>query len=194
MIIKSLEIFSQNVQKNKLLTNSILKNNKNYNIILIQEPPWSNIWQISSTLSQEGDNLIGAPYYPSWTLFVRNSDTENDYPRVAIYVNTRLSKLQFFIQKDIFNHWDINLISFFNHSSMHFLLNVYSNSQQSALKHLKDTEVNLNNVIIITGDFNICDSDWDPSYSHYSIHADTLHKISDSLSLELSIPINSVPI
>ena len=104
MIIKSLEIFSQNVQKNKLLTNSILKNNKNYNIILIQEPPWSNIWQISSTLSQEGDNLIGAPYYPSWTLFVRNSDTENDYPRVAIYVNTRLSKLQFFIQKDIFNH------------------------------------------------------------------------------------------
>ena len=39
MIIKSLEIFSQNVRKNKLLTDSILENNKNYNIILIQEPP-----------------------------------------------------------------------------------------------------------------------------------------------------------
>jgi len=42
---------------------------------------------------------------------------------------------------------------------MHFLLNIYSNSQQSTLKHLKDTEVNLNNVIIMIDDFNICDSD-----------------------------------
>jgi len=68
----------------------------------------------------EDNNLIGAPYYPFWTLFVRNSDTENDYPRVAIYVNTRLSKLQFSMQKDVFNHQDINLISFFNHGTMHF--------------------------------------------------------------------------
>jgi len=44
----------------------------------------------------------------------------------------------------------------------------------------------------MTGDFNICDSDWDPSYSHHSIHANTLHEISDSLSLELSTPINLV--
>jgi len=72
-------------------------------------------------------------------------------------------------------------------------LNVYSDSQQNVLKHLKDTEVNLNNVIIMTGNFNIHDSNWDPSYPHYSIHADTLHKISNSLSLELSISINPVP-
>jgi len=97
MIIKFLEIFSQNVWKNKLLTDSILENNKNYDIILIQEPPWSNIWQIPSILFQEGNNLIGAPYYPSWILFVRNSDTENNYPRVATYVNTKLSKLRFFM-------------------------------------------------------------------------------------------------
>ena len=41
---------------------------------------------------------------------------------------------------------------------MYFLLNVYFDSQQSALKHLKDIKVNLNNVIIMTGDFNIRDS------------------------------------
>jgi len=35
MIIKSLKIFSQNIWKNKLLTDSILKNNKNYDIIFI---------------------------------------------------------------------------------------------------------------------------------------------------------------
>jgi len=159
MIIKSLEIFSQNFRKNKLLADPILENNKNYDIILIQEPLGSNIWQIPSILSQEGDNLIGAPYHPSWTLFVRNSDTKNNYPRVATYLNTRLSKLWFSMWKDIFNYWDINFILFFNHGTMHFLLNVYSDSQQSALKHLKDTEVNLNNVIIMTDSFNIHNSD-----------------------------------
>ena len=68
---------------------------------------------------------------------------------------------------------------------MHFLLNVYFDSQQSTLKYLKDIKVNLNNVTIMTGDFNICDSNWDPFYPYHSIHADTLCEISDSLSLEL---------
>ena len=38
MIIKNLKIFLQNVGKNKILTNIILENNKNLNIIFIQEP------------------------------------------------------------------------------------------------------------------------------------------------------------
>ena len=38
MIIKYSKILSQNVQKNKLLTDLILKNNKDYDIIFIQEP------------------------------------------------------------------------------------------------------------------------------------------------------------
>jgi len=38
------------------------------------------------------------------------------------------------------------------------MINVYSDSSQSALKYLKDTETNIHNVIIITGDFNIRDS------------------------------------
>ena len=35
---------------------------------------------------------------------------------------------------------------------------MYSNSFQSTLKYLKDTEANIHNVLIITGDFNIRDS------------------------------------
>jgi len=38
MIIKNLKIILQNVGKNKILTNIILENNKNLNIIFIQEP------------------------------------------------------------------------------------------------------------------------------------------------------------
>ena len=38
MILKDLKIFSQNVHKNYLLTNLILENNKNFDIVFIQEP------------------------------------------------------------------------------------------------------------------------------------------------------------
>ena len=41
---------------------------------------------------------------------------------------------------------------------MYFLINVYSDSSQLALKYLKDTKVNINNILIITGDFNIRDN------------------------------------
>ena len=42
---------------------------------------------------------------------------------------------------------------------MCFLINVYSDNQQSTLKYLKNTEVNLNNIIIMTEDFNIRNTD-----------------------------------
>ena len=44
-----------------------------------------------------------------------------------------------------------------SHHSLNYY--VYSDSSHSALKYLKDTEVNIDNVLIITGDFNI---NWDP--------------------------------
>ena len=43
MIICKLRIFSQNVRKNLLITNVILETLSNFDIILIQEPPWSKI-------------------------------------------------------------------------------------------------------------------------------------------------------
>jgi len=36
-----------------------------------------------------------------------------------------------------------------------FIINVCSNDQQNALKYLKDIEVNLSNILIMIGDFNI---------------------------------------
>jgi len=38
MILKDLKIFSQNVQKNNFLINTILEVNQNFDIIFIQEP------------------------------------------------------------------------------------------------------------------------------------------------------------
>ena len=67
------------------------------------------------------------------------------------------------------------------------LMNVHSNSFHSALKYLKDTEVNIMNLLIITGDFNIRDSIWDPSFPHHSVISDDLMILADSYNLDLLI-------
>jgi len=36
-------------------------------------------------------------------------------------------------------------------------MNIYSDASYSALKYLKNTEVNINNLLIMTGNFNIRD-------------------------------------
>ena len=72
-------------------------------------------------------------------------------------------------------------------------MNVDSDSSHSTIKYLKDTEVNFNNLLIITGDFNIHDSLWDPSYNFHSSISNDLFMIADSFDLNLSVPINQVP-
>ena len=37
-------------------------------------------------------------------------------------------------------------------------MNIFSDTFHSTLKYLKDTEVNIDNLIIMTGDFNIRDN------------------------------------
>ena len=72
-------------------------------------------------------------------------------------------------------------------------MNVYSDSSHSALKYLKDTEVNIDNVLIMIGDFNIRDSLWDSSFLFHSSISDNLIIIADSFNLVLSTPTNPCP-
>jgi len=72
-------------------------------------------------------------------------------------------------------------------------MNVYSDSSHSALKYLKDTEANIPNLLIMTGDFNIRDSILDPSFPHHSAISDNLMILADSFNLDLSIPTHQVP-
>ena len=64
MIIKELKIFLQNVCKNHFFTNIILENNKNFNIIFIQELSWLVTKTILSLISKEGKEVIGTSNYP----------------------------------------------------------------------------------------------------------------------------------
>jgi len=62
-----------------------------------------------------------------------------------------------------------------------------------ALKYIKDTEVNIDNVIVMTRDFNIRDSLWDSSFPHHFSISDNLIIIADLFNLVLSTPITSCP-
>ena len=72
-------------------------------------------------------------------------------------------------------------------------MNIYSDSFHTALKYLKDIKININNILVITGDFNIRDSLWDSSFSHHSSISDDLIIIADSFNLTLSMPTNPSP-
>jgi len=72
-------------------------------------------------------------------------------------------------------------------------MNVYSDSSHTALKYLKDTEVNIENALLMTGDFNIRDSLWDSAFPFYSSVSNNLIIIANSFNLSLSNPTNSCP-
>jgi len=120
-------------------------------------------------------------------------DLASNSPKVIIYINVRLSSFQFSLRKDIINHKDILLASFLNNNDIFWIINIYSDSSHSALKYLKNTEANILNLLIMTGDFNIQDSIWDPSFSYHSSISNDLIIIANSFNLDLSIPTNQIP-
>ena len=188
-----LKFFSQNVRKNKLIINTILETQFSYNIIFIQEPPWSIICSIPSSNNCEEELLVGIPHYPNWLTFTRSPTNQSDSLIVVSYINICVLCLCFSLQNDVLNHRDISCISFLNQDSIYFMINVYSDSSQLALKYLKDTESNIHNVIIMMDDFNIRDSIWDPNFLFHSSHSNSLFDIADSFSLDISKPLENIP-
>jgi len=158
MILKNLKILSQNVYKNHLIVNTILETQLHFDIILIQKLPWSIIHKVPSTVSSEGKNFIGTIHHPNWSLFAITPTNKVTSPRVIAYINICLSPLCFSLRSDIINHLDILLMAFTNDHIQYFIMNIYSDSFHLALKYLKNIEVNIDNVLVMTGYFNIRDS------------------------------------
>ena len=76
-----LHIYSQNVCKNYALVDTFLESQKDhYDIFFVQEPPWNFIRYASSTVSLEGDKVVGAPIHPDWTQVVRVPKDSEDIP------------------------------------------------------------------------------------------------------------------
>jgi len=101
--------------------------------------------------------------------------------------------MRFTLRLNIVNHCDINILAFYYDYYTNFMINIYSDSNQTALQVLLQSAINLDNTIIIIGDFNIRDSNWDCLTYHHSIHTNDLLTIADSLGLKLSPPLNLGP-
>ena len=99
--------------------------------------------------------MVSIVNHPNWLTFARNPINKSKCPRVAIYVNIRLSSFCFSLHRDIIDFRDILLVSFFNNNDIFWLMNIYSDSSYSTLKYLKDTEVNIRNLLIIADSFNL---------------------------------------
>ena len=151
------------------------------------------IRNIPSTSNPEGISLLGVLNHPNWLTFARDPCLSNDSLRVISYINIHLFSLRFSLQKDIINYRDILLASFFNNNSIFWIMNIYSDSSHTILKYLKDAEVNILNLLIMTGNFNIRDSIWNSSFPHHSSFSDNLMIIVDSFNLKLLFPTNHVP-
>lgn len=136
--------------------------------------------------------MVEIPNYPNWITFSRNSSSDHNSFKVISYINARLLQFCFFLRKDIFNYRNISCISFFNSKSIYFLVNIYSDSLHTALKYVKNTKANINNVLVMAEDFNIRDNSWDSFFPHYSIHSNLLTDIADFMNLCISKSTNQV--
>ena len=65
MIGDNLKLYSQNVHKNSLIINTVLKTESLFNIIFIQESPWLVIQSIASYTSCKEEELVRVTYYPN---------------------------------------------------------------------------------------------------------------------------------
>ena len=164
-----LHIYSQNVQKNYVLVDSLLESQKDlYNILFIQEPPWNFIRFTPSTSSPGGQEVIGASIHPEWTQVVRFPQDSEQTPGVMCFIHSRLSRLCFALRRDIVDHRDIQLLSFFNRGRCQFLMNVYSDNLHTAINFLSRKALNIPNLLYMGGDFNIRDAEWNPSVLSHS--------------------------
>ena len=122
--------------------------------------------------------------------FICQDTLQENYARIATHVNKCLLKMRFTLHLNIVNYWNINVLVFHNNHGINFIINIYSDSDQTALHFLSWNIINLDNTIIMTGDLNIQDSNWDPNFHYHSIHTKDLITIANSLGLELSLFLN----
>ena len=89
---------------------------------------------------------------------------------------------------------DILLLSFFNRKECYFLMNIYSDDCQSAIKFILDQVIDISNLLYMDGDFNIRDTEWNLSVFAHSAAGQALIDLVDSFGLVYSLPALSVPI
>jgi len=109
------------------------------------------------------------------------------------FIHSHFSRLRFSLRRDVVDHRDILLLSFFNRGECYFFMNVYSDDCHSAIKFMLDQIIDIPNLLYMGGDFNIRDVKWDPSVSLHSVTSQALVDLANSLGLVHLLPELPVP-
>jgi hypothetical protein len=71
----ALHIYCQNVNCNYGFLDSLLASlYEDFDLLLIQEPPWQFIRSAPSSFNREGEDVVGHPISPNWGSIVRPPD------------------------------------------------------------------------------------------------------------------------
>ena len=185
MVENKIRVLSFNVARNFLLVDSLLNICVDeYDIIFLQEPAWQVIHMAPSTVSREGDDVVGAPRHPMWTMMVRPPEP-GFTPRVMAYVSTRLATLRPAMRRDIFDHRDLLLVSLFGSGRTFNFLNIYNDADNTALDLLEERNTPVS-LTYMGGDFNCHSSAWDPVVSHHRASAISLLETVGLMVLDLT--------
>ena len=139
-----------------MLVDSLLEFQKDlYDILFIQEPLWNFIRFAPSTTTSGGDEVVGAPIHPDWTQVVQFPQSSEQIPRVMCFIHSRLSRLCFALRRDIVDHRNIQLLSFFNRGQCQFLMKIYSDDLHTAVDFLSNGAPNIPHLLYMGGDFNV---------------------------------------
>ncbi|KXN92968.1 hypothetical protein AN958_09092 [Leucoagaricus sp. SymC.cos] len=189
-VVREVQVFSQNVNRNYAHLDMLLDNIKDtFDIVFIQEPPWRTIRQMVLTTSPEGDDVMGAPKHPTWLYMVR-TPTDGRPPHVMAYVHRRLARLRPSMWQDIIDHQDIFVLSLFTSKGVVNFLNVYSDNAHTAI-NLLSREVNvLPAFIYMGGDFNCHSEVWDPSRTSHPLVVQCLLEFASDVRLKWARPSN----
>jgi hypothetical protein len=164
-MVGSIHIISHNVNHSYEHVETLLQTVGVADILFIQEPPRRLIRHTFSASSDEGEAVMGAPLHPDWSLF--ENPPSDTVPRVSTYMHKHLLKLQPALRRDVLSREDL------------FLLNVYNDTHNCAIKCLSEAADLLLSFHLAVGDFN-CHSDvWDPRVTH---HHTTMQSLIDCMS------------
>jgi hypothetical protein len=186
-------IFCQNVNRNYGYMDTLLASlYDQYDLLFIQEPPWRRIRSAPSSVSHDGEDVIGPPISPNWGVIHRPSSLEEP-PRVLVYFNVCIAALRPAFRQDLIDHRDVILFSLGLGAGQRIFANVYSDAQHTAVQILHEDLVALLRLYLMCGDFNIRHMSWDPNRPEVCVHADCLMAVCDVLGLTLSSPMEEGP-
>ncbi|KAF5309958.1 hypothetical protein D9619_010442 [Psilocybe cf. subviscida] len=134
---------------------------QDFDILFIQEPPWRLIRTVPSAVSVEGEEVVGAPNHPQWLAMVCPPEPDTP-PCVIAYISMRLSAWRPSMCRDIIDHHNVLVLSLFADGHTFNLMNVYSDSEFTAIRLLSDHADTLPLFQYMGGDFNCHSSVWDP--------------------------------